>query len=48
LSLLRLAQGQIDAAAASIRAVLLDTRVRDARARMLAAAVEILLRRPTW
>jgi DNA-binding CsgD family transcriptional regulator len=43
LSLLRLAQGQIDAAAASIRGVLLDTRVRDARARMLAAAVEILL-----
>jgi DNA-binding CsgD family transcriptional regulator len=43
LSLLRLAQGQIDAAAASIRAVLLDTRVRAARARMLAAAVDILL-----
>jgi DNA-binding CsgD family transcriptional regulator len=43
LSLLRLAQGQIDAAAASIRGVLLDTRVRIARARMLAAAVEILL-----
>jgi DNA-binding CsgD family transcriptional regulator len=43
LSLLRLAQGQIDAAAASIRGALLDTRVRDARARMLAAAVEILL-----
>ena len=43
LSLLRLAQGQIDAAAASIRGVLLDTRVRAARARMLAAAVEILL-----
>jgi DNA-binding CsgD family transcriptional regulator len=43
LSLLRLAQGQIDAAAASIRGVLLDTRVRTARARMLAAAVDILL-----
>ena len=43
LSLLRLAQGQIDAAAASIRGVLLDTRLRPARARMLAAAVEILL-----
>jgi DNA-binding CsgD family transcriptional regulator len=43
LSLLRLAQGQIDAAAASIRGVLLDTRVRAARAGMLAAAVEILL-----
>ena len=43
LSLLRLAQGRIDAAAASIRGVLLDTRVRAARARMLAAAVEILL-----
>ena len=43
LSLLRLAQGQIDAAAASIRGVLLDTRVPAARARMLAAAVEILL-----
>jgi DNA-binding CsgD family transcriptional regulator len=43
LSLLRLAQGQIDAAAASIRGVLLETRDRAARARMLAAAVEILL-----
>ena len=43
LSLLRLAQGQIDAAAASIRGVLLDTRAGAARARMLAAAVEILL-----
>jgi DNA-binding CsgD family transcriptional regulator len=43
LSLLRLAQGQTDAAATSIRGVLLDTRVRAARARMLAAAVEILL-----
>jgi DNA-binding CsgD family transcriptional regulator len=43
LSLLRLAQGQIDTAAASIRGTLLDTRARDARARMLAAAVEILL-----
>ena len=43
LSLLRLAQGQIDAAAASIRSVLLDTRVLAARARMLPAAVELLL-----
>jgi DNA-binding CsgD family transcriptional regulator len=43
LSLLRLAQGQVDAAAASIRGVLLDTHVRAARATMLAAAVEILL-----
>ena len=43
LSLLRLAEGQIDAAAASIRGVLLDTRVRTARAGMLAAATEILL-----
>ena len=43
LSLLRLAQGQIDAAVASIRGVLLDTRARPARARMLAAAVDILL-----
>ena len=43
LSLLRLAQGKIDAAAASIRSVLLDTRTQAARARMLAAAVEILL-----
>jgi tetratricopeptide (TPR) repeat protein len=42
-SLLRLAQGQIDAAAASIRSVLLDTRIQAARARMLTAAVEILL-----
>jgi DNA-binding CsgD family transcriptional regulator len=43
LSLLRLAQGQVDAAAASIRSVLLDTRTQAARARMLAAAVDILL-----
>jgi DNA-binding CsgD family transcriptional regulator len=43
LSLLRLAQRRIDAAAAAIRGVLLDTRERAARARMLAAAVEILL-----
>ena len=43
LSLLRLAQGQIDTAAASIRSVLVDTRSRTARARMLPAAVEILL-----
>jgi ATP/maltotriose-dependent transcriptional regulator MalT len=43
LSLLRLAQGQIDAAAASIRAVLADTQLRAARTRMLPAAVEILL-----
>ncbi len=43
LSLLRLAQGQTEAAAASIRGVLLDARARAARARMLAAAVEILL-----
>jgi DNA-binding NarL/FixJ family response regulator len=43
LSLLRLAQGQIDAAAASIRGVLLDTRTAAARARVLPAAVEILL-----
>ena len=43
LSLLRFAQGHIDAAASSIRSVLLDTRARAARARVLAAAVEILL-----
>jgi ATP/maltotriose-dependent transcriptional regulator MalT len=43
LSLLRLAQGEIDAAAASIRSVLLDTRTQAARARMVAAAVDILL-----
>jgi len=43
LSLLRLAQGQIDAAAATIRSVLLDTQARIGRARMLPAAVEILL-----
>jgi tetratricopeptide (TPR) repeat protein len=36
LSLLRLTQGKIDAAAASIRSVLLDTRTQAARARMLA------------
>jgi DNA-binding CsgD family transcriptional regulator len=43
LSLLRLAQGQIDAAAASIRTALADTPLRAARTRMLPAAVEILL-----
>lgn len=43
LSLLRLAQGQIDAAASSIRGVLVDTQARASRARTLAAAVEILL-----
>jgi len=43
LSLLRLAQGQIDTAVASIASVLLNTRERTARARMLAAAVEIFL-----
>jgi ATP/maltotriose-dependent transcriptional regulator MalT len=43
LSLLRLAQGQVDTAAASIRGVLLDTKSRAPRARALLAAVEILL-----
>jgi DNA-binding CsgD family transcriptional regulator len=43
LSLLRLVQGQIDAAAASIRSVLLDTQAPVSRARMLPAAVDILL-----
>jgi DNA-binding CsgD family transcriptional regulator len=43
LALLRLAQGRIDAAAGSIRAALVDTRHRPARAQTLAAAVEILL-----
>ena len=43
LSLLRLAQGAIDAAAAAIRSALLDTRTQAARARMLAAGAEILL-----
>jgi len=43
LALLRLAQGQIDAAAASLRGALLETRSREARAGMLSAAVEILL-----
>ena len=43
LSLLRLAQGRIDAAAASIRSALLDTQEQISRARMLPAAVEILL-----
>lgn len=41
--MLRLAQGHIDDAAASIRSVLLDTRAQSTRARILAAAVEILL-----
>ncbi len=43
LSLLRLVQGQIDAAAASIRSALLDTQEPRSRARLLPAAVEILL-----
>jgi DNA-binding CsgD family transcriptional regulator len=43
LSLLRLAQGRIDAAAASIRSVLLDTQAPISRASMLPPAVEILL-----
>jgi DNA-binding CsgD family transcriptional regulator len=43
LSLLRLAQGRIDAAAASVRSALADTHDRAARARTLAATVEILL-----
>jgi DNA-binding CsgD family transcriptional regulator len=43
LSLLRLAQGQIDAAVGSIRSVLSDTQAQIGRARMLPAAVEILL-----
>jgi DNA-binding CsgD family transcriptional regulator len=43
LSLLRLAQGQIDAAAGSIRSVLADTEATVNRARLLPAAVEILL-----
>ena len=43
LSLLRLSQRQIDLAAASIRGVLADTHAQAARAKALAAAVEILL-----
>jgi DNA-binding CsgD family transcriptional regulator len=43
LSLLRLAQGQIEAAAVSIRGVLADSRAPAARARVLTAAIEILL-----
>jgi len=43
LSLLRLAQGDIDSAVASIRSALADTSARVARARMLVAAVEIFL-----
>ena len=43
LSLLRLAQGRVESAAAGIRGVLQDTRTPPARAGALAAAVEILL-----
>ena len=43
LSLLRLAEGRIDAAAASIKSVLRDAQSQSGRARMLPAAVEILL-----
>jgi ATP/maltotriose-dependent transcriptional regulator MalT len=43
LSLLRLAQHRLADAAASIRSVLIDTQARATRARILGAAVEILL-----
>lgn len=43
-ALLRLAQGRVDAAAAAIRRVIEDVAARSARATMLCAAVEILLR----
>jgi ATP/maltotriose-dependent transcriptional regulator MalT len=43
LSLLRLAQGHVESAAASIRGVLVDTRPPADRARVLTAAIEILL-----
>ena len=43
LSLLRLGQGHVDVAAASIRSVLDESRARPARTQALAAAVEILL-----
>ena len=43
LSLLRLAQGQVDAAAAAVRRILAETTERVLRARLLGAAVEILL-----
>jgi DNA-binding CsgD family transcriptional regulator len=43
LSLLRLAQGQIDVASTSIRTILADTRLPAARSRLLPAVVEILL-----
>jgi DNA-binding CsgD family transcriptional regulator/tetratricopeptide (TPR) repeat protein len=43
LSLLRLAQGQVESAAVAIRSVLLDTRAPHTRARVLPAAVEILV-----
>jgi ATP/maltotriose-dependent transcriptional regulator MalT len=43
LSLLRLAQNHIDAAVAAIRSALADTSTKAGRARLMAAAVEILL-----
>ena len=43
LSLLRLAQGDLDHAVASVQSALVDTSARSARARILTAAVEILL-----
>jgi DNA-binding CsgD family transcriptional regulator len=43
LSLLRLAQGQTETAAAAIRSLLADVRSRPSRARALTAAVEILI-----
>ena len=45
LALLRLAQGQIDAADAAVRRMLLETTERRARARILGACVEIMLAR---
>lgn len=46
LALLRLAQGQVDAAEVAIRHVLEETRGRQARAHVLWACVEIMLARP--
>ncbi len=43
LSLLRLAQGQVDAAVAAIRGLLVDTSARPGRAPVLVAAVEVLI-----
>jgi len=46
LALLRLAQGQVEAAGAAVRRMLQETKDKRARARLLGAAVEVMLAQP--